>query len=653
MTSEALIQAKADLLKIADTIIEPLSLSSLPDANEDFDTFLSSLYKDGTVVPLLTSTHSGEIVVIFQLLVHNFAKRSPLPFVSCIAPYSKAGIYQLTLIQNEVNENDSFRIEDLPQELSSLHHLISNQIRIQNAAILPNNLIRLLASEDHKQRIDPIILTNQIIQLEDEEKPENLEAIINFLLQCHTDTKPFMAIALSDPSSKGSATQKLLRESIQNLPPSKHITITSELPKNHDIATDEDLISIRSDSPIEDESTDISLSKEDKRLLMFLEARERSRDSSNLEKLSSILSEDRKNSKKDGFMKHFPDHSKDTLINARAGPNNTNPVSLSPMVSNLLTKANSEQMALRQILADLRKLQGSSIFDCHLDKTTVNSIFRKGEVSTDVPVISFQKATGINFPIFGTSGVETHTVKGEGDLPFTISQAKSIMDFIESAKNMRLFLEWIAGPEEHSYAMIGLDQLVSFLESNKGKIKRIAEQVPGVYAELQIQCSNVWSSWFNELCFEPPSAPPDFNEVLKPIRNNSAPPRTLPALPPAEYPSKKQKSTNNSFLNRHHISDKEFNPARKLKNNSPQIQMVGNDTQAKGANFGMKFGKGKVQGLNIPQFQGKQICLKYHLLHFCKCRDEEKFYHGKLSNEYITQLLAKSTSDSLMISKMQ
>jgi hypothetical protein len=81
--------------------------------------------------------------------------------------------------------------------------------------------------------------------------------------------------------------------------------------------------------------------------------------------------------------------------------------------------------------------------------------------------------------------------------------------------------------------------------------------------------------------------------------------------------------------------------------------MIGNDIQTKSANFGAKFGKGKVQALNIPQFQGKSICLKYHLLHSCKCKDEDRFYHGKLSNEYISNLLSKSASENLMISKQQ
>lgn len=653
MALNAFPPAKDTLLKVAEANIPTTDLLSLPNANDNFDDFLSILYKEGNVASLLATSQNGELVVIFQLLVHNFAKRAPLPFVSCIAPYSKAGIYQLALIDNKIDSNSSSAFKDIPNDLKSFPGIDVDEIQIQTAVLLPNELISLLSSEDHEEHINPIILAEQINNLDDEVKPKNSDAIASFLLQCFSGVTAPMTLALSDPSSKGSATQKLLLERIQSLHSQKSLSTSKNSSETQDVDNDEDLISIRSESSSEESSTDMKLSKEDKRLLMFLEARERSRDSSNLAKLSSILSEDRLESKKDGFMKHFPDHAKDTLIKARAGPNNPSPDSLSPMVASLLKKSNSEQMALRQILADLRKLQGSSIFDCHLDKATVNSIFRKGEVSTDVPVISFQKATGINFPIFGTSGVNTRTIKSEGDLPFTISEAKSIMEFIESARNMRLFMQWITGSNEPSYATIGLDNLISFLESNKGKIKRIAEQVPGVYAEIQIQCSNVWSSWFNDLCFDAPTASPDFSDVLKPIKNNSAPPRTLAATTQNDHLFKKHKSNNSNLPHRQGSTDNGFNSMRKLKNINPQLQMIGNDIQTKSANFGAKFGKGKVQALNIPQFQGKSICLKYHLLHSCKCKDEDRFYHGKLSNEYISNLLSKSASENLMISKQQ
>ena len=359
-------------------------------------------------------------------------------------------------------------------------------------------------------------------------------------------------------------------------------------------------------------------------------------------------------------MKHFPDHAKDTLIHARAGPNDPSPQSLAPMVTNLLSKCNSEQMALRQLQADLRKLQKSCVFDCHLDKATINSLFRKGEVATDIPVISFQKAVGINFPIFGPSGVPTKVIKSEGDFPFTISEASSATDFIETVRNLRLFMEWIAGPDQESFATIGLDALLSFLEMNKGKIKRIAEQVPGVHAELQIQCSNVWSSWFNELCFEIPQEPPDFSDVLKPIKNNTAPPKTL-AIPfqwikgkpdaladnlSREPPSKRPKPNPGD-------QGRGNPPANPNRNRHPQLKIQGDSSETRSANFGEKFGRGKVRELNLPQLNGKQICLRFHLLHSCRCVNLESFHHGRLPADFINQLIAKSNAESLLISKTQ
>lgn len=655
MSQTNIADPKTILQQIANTNLPAIDASALPDNKDGLGDLLTEVYDRNGVTPMLVSTHTGEVVAIFQLLVHNFAKRSPVPFVSCIAPYNKAGIYQMTLVDNEVNPNERFDITDLPEEFTIPGGLATDRIEIQSAILLPHTLTHLLADAAHAERINPLTLATQIDQLSEGSKPDGWEAMIHFLLQCHLGMKAQKSLALSDPTSKGALTQQKLKDTLRGLSsPSPQADGPANLTEADSPAAADDSSNTMDDSSIEEVAAneEPSLSKEDQRLLMFLEARERSRESSSLEKLSSILAEDRQESKKDGFMKHFPDHAKDTLINARAGPDFPAPNKLAPMVTNLLTKCNSEQMALRQLQADIRKLQKSSVFDCHLDKTTINSLFRKGEVATEVPVISFPKAVGINFPIFGTSGVATQAIKSEGDFPFTISEAKSITELIESARNLRLFMEWIAGPSNISFAMIGLDNLITFLESNKGKIKRIAEQVPGVYAELQIQCSNVWSSWFNELCFEAPVGSPDFNEVLKPIRNNSAPPKTLTAAPLEPGP-KRQKSNASNPIPRQSALDQRFPTKRKNVNRQPQLQIQGDNAEAKGANFGSKFGKGKVDSLRLPQINGKSICLKYHLLHHCNCRDTEWRHHGRLPVDTINQLIARSDADNLLISKVQ
>ena len=652
---------KTVLQRIAQANLPVVDAAQPSNTGEGLNDFLNEVYQDQGVAPLLVSTNEGEIVTICQMLVHNFAKRAPVPFVTCIAPFSKAGVYQMTLVNNDIDQEVLFDAENLPEDFILPPEFPKDQIKLQSAVRLPHNLTHLLAEEAHENAINAVTLANQLAQLPAEEQPENLQLMLNFLVQTQLGKKAPEAIALMDPTSRGSLTQQTLKSSLL------HFTEASQVPENPESPADSPSPAVEAENLSVDESfieeveqPELTLSKEDKRLLLFLEARERSRESTGLEKLSLILAEDRKESKKEGFAKHFPDHARDTLINARTGPEYLVPEKLSSLVSNLLSKCNSEQMALKQIQADIRRTQKCSVFDCHLDKTTVNSIFRKGELTTDVPVISFQRAVGINFPIFGTSGVMTQIIKSEGDLPFTISESKSITELIEAAKNLRLFMEWVAGTGIRSFAMIGLDSLISFLETNKGKIKRIAEQVPGVYAELQIQCSNVWSSWFNELSFEVPTEPPNFDEVLKPIKNNAAPPKTLAtqlqwikgksdALADTlsrEPPSKRPKPNPGA-------QGRGNPPANKHTNQQPQLQMLGGDAQAKGAIFGAKLGGGKHKDFNLPKYNGKPICLKFHLLHFCKCRSMENFHHGNLPASVVDQLVAKLNAEAPMISKMQ
>jgi len=656
------VSPKTILQRIAQANLPAVDAAQQINTRESLNDFLNEVYQDQGVAPLLVSTNEGEVVTIFHMLVHNFAKRAPVPFVTCIAPFSKAGVYQMTLVNNDIDQEELFDAENLSEDFILPPEFSKDQIELQSAVRFPHNLMHLLAEEAHESVINAVTLANQLIQLPEEEQPENLHLVLNFLIQIYLGKKAPEAVALMDPTSRGSLTQQTLRDTLLRFTADPQVPEVPESPADLPSPTAETEDHSVDESFIEEVGqTELTLSKEDKRLLLFLEARERSRESSGLEKLSSILAEDRQESKKEGFAKHFPDHARDTLINARAGPECQAPEKLSPLVSNLLTKCNSEQMALKQIQADIRRIQRCSVFDCHLDRATVNSIFRKGELATDVPVISFQRAVGINFPIFGTSGVVTRVIKSEGDLPFTISESKSITELIEAAKNLRLFMEWVAGTGIISFAMIGLDTLISFLETNKGKIKRIAEQVPGVYAELQIQCSNVWSSWFNELCFETPTEPPNFDEVLKPIKNNSAPPKTLTLAfqytkgkpnDPADYlsrepPSKKVKPNPG-------IQIRENRPGNQWhQNRHPQLTIQGDNWEAKKANFAAKFGKGKVRALNISQLNGKPICLKFHILHSCRCGNLEVFHHEKLPAEFINKLITKSDAESLLISKTQ
>lgn len=656
------VSPKTVLQRIAQANLPVVDAAQLTNTGESLNDFLNEVYQDQGVASLLVSTNEGEIVTIFQMSVHNFAKRAPVPFVTCIAPFSKAGVYQMTLVNNGIDQKELFDAENLPEDFILPPEFPKDQIELQSAVLFPHNLTHLLAEEAHESVINAVTLANQLALLPAEDQPENIQLVLNFLVQVQLGKKAPESIALIDPTPRrGSLTQQALRSSLLRF------TEASQVPENPESPADSPSPAVEAenlsvdDSFIEEvEHPEFTLSREDKRLLLFLEARERSRESTGLEKLSLILAEDRQESKKEGFAKHFPDHARDTLINARAGPEYLVPEKLSSLVANLLTKCNSEQMALKQIQADIRKIQKSSVFDCHLDKATVNSILRKGELATDVPVISFQRAVGINFPIFGTSGVVTQVIKSEGDLPFTISESKSITELIEAAKNLRLFMEWVAGTGTLSFAMIGLDSLISFLETNKGKIKRIAEQVPGVYAELQIQCSNVWSSWFNELCFGIPTEPPNFDDVLKPIKNNTAPPKTL-AIPfqwikgkpdaladtlSREPPSKRPKPNPGD-------QGRGNPPANLNRNRHPQLKIQGDSSETRNANFGDKFGRGKVRELNLPQLNGKQICLKFHLLHSCRCVNLETFHHGRLPADFINQLIAKSNAESLLISKTQ
>lgn len=648
-------QAKQILCKVAQTNGIFPTASLIPD-DATPDAFLNFLQENENIplAPILTQTTQGELVIMLKVKQHQFdSARKAKTFGLCIAPVTKAGIFLLSFVANndplrQIQLNDSWKTGIFTEDLST------EPIPSQSMVYFPHSFASFLCHPDHEASINKSTLARQIVESKLEELEEFTPKILQFLAQTTLQTIAPFAIALQDPPRDGASTQRALEDLASSFLLEEDTQVPMEINESsHSVIEINNPSNTDDEEPIEKDQ-EMTLSKEDKRLLLLLNARDKSRDVSCFEQFSSILAEERRENKKDGLMKHFPDHAAETLINARAGPGYTSPTKLSLQVSSMLIKCNSDQMALKQIQADLRKIGGNREFDSHLDKITVNSLFKKGELSTEIPVITFAKAIGINFPIFGPKGAINglQSIKSEADFAFTISEAASITEIIEATRNLRIFMEWIAGSDLTSYAMIGLDNLIEFLETHKGRIKRIAEQSNNAFKEIQIQCANVWSSWFYNCSFEVPTAPPDFMEILKPISNNRPPATTLSSTYEPEQKKQKPNPTNKPNQGSE-IKDNSSNRTPEKKNSQPQLTMTGSDINEKRSNFNSKFGgKGTVAKLNLPKHSNKAICMKFHLLHACKCNEKSSFYHGKLASNFIDQLITKSNSDSLMISKL-
>ena len=99
-----------------------------------------------------------------------------------------------------------------------------------------------------------------------------------------------------------------------------------------------------------------------------------------------------------GFLKQIPSFAKQHLIFLRAGPGYTLS-KLSDGLEKALTSSKDGESLRGQIEADLERSETRPV-DLLLDKTTCESLFKKGDLRVSKPVNSKATATGLNFFCF-------------------------------------------------------------------------------------------------------------------------------------------------------------------------------------------------------------------------------------------------------------
>ncbi len=225
----------------------------------------------------------------------------------------------------------------------------------------------------------------------------------------------------------------------------------------------------------------------------------------------------------------------------------------------------------------------------------------------------------------------------------------------DSATNLLALVSVISGEGNDSFAKLGLEKLISFYKRYKADIKQLCEVKPNLLADIQMQFGNEWNSFLVDATQGPTLKEPDFEFVTKQIERGKPP---IPILPDDFQISSASSKKEGKIRKPNNPTPVDRSPDP-VSNSQPQLKLGGNSDHERREAFKAKFKRNLLSSFNLPKVDkngkpkadGNIICLSFHLLHTCRRRNC-RFFHGKLDEESINQMLARSREHHLGISKL-
>lgn len=639
-----------------------LSTSNIPKCTDNVEAFFKAIYENNSqpIVSLIQATN-GEIHAILSIETATFKTKEDKTFAYLIAPTNSSGIRTFEAVKPD-NATESFQVnQNWKTGRFEPENGPTTELQAQSAVSLPNSFVHHLLSEELAESIEAKTLLQMIIE-DDNNDTELKNRVKEFLIQSIVESPSPVQFELEKPSRIGIKAQDILQNKVNDL---LTTIATSTSPDAEEIVRNE------TNSPSPPQTTNTSESQQalpnqtSNPANLEISALERLLVNNN-QSMFQCFAESLGNatlnvSSSQGFLKQIPSFAKQHLIFLRAGPGHTH-TKLSDGLEKALTSSKDGESLRGQIEADLERNETRPV-DLLLDKTTCESLFKKGDLRVSKPVNSKATATGLNFFCFGPKYPmgEIFTSTSESGNKFIAYQAKHVWELTVNTENFLNLLEWITGPGYNSYAMMGVSELLAFYHCNTSRITALSQTKPSLILELQFQTANVWSNWMYRCANKAPTKPPNFDHIIDLIEAGSC---LIPSLNWKEWNEqapKKQKvekdyeRTANSNQNRSNARNEQNTTAsnQRKQNRTPQLTVQGDDLRAKQDTFRSKFGgAGTVARLNIPDFNGKKICMRYHLLHSCSCTERSSLDHSNLSDQYITGLIQKSNNDNLKISRL-
>ena len=629
----------------------------------DITPFLSQFYDQQTNRISLIQVDSIGIIAFIDAKTHIFPSKKKKFFVTVIAPSSKAGVYALTFA-NADNLSQSFSITDeIKVEYSTFPKFLEPlEIESTSAVLLPVRDSSLLFESIFADKIEPSILAQHL--QENNEDCSRLDRVIEFLLQCSLKVVREHKFSLSTPSLQGKETwQKMLLE----------LPVQSHDQANANSEDESEAIPIDNESDIQlssDSESDVPTNKRRRtstadslQMLPWIKEIQALNStlvnhimtSANAPNLNhSVLSLDDKSC----WLKKMPEVAKGLLIHLRAGPNNPSPSNLSVEMETFLKGCSSKQQAEIQLPAFISKFTQSRFFDCMVSGQELENWFKIGDVKQAHLVNNFAKAYGLNFHAMGPKStiLEPITATSPSGLKNKVFIPGHFSELEDSAINLLALVSVISGDGNDSFAKLGLEKLIQFYKRYKADIKQLCEVKANLLADIQMQLGNEWNSFLVDVTQRHATKEPDFEFVTKQIERGKPP---IPILPDDFQVSSSSFTTNGKARKPFQPPpvDRDHTP---LPNSHPQLKIGGNSDTERTEAFRAKFKRNLLPSFKLPKVDkngkpkadGNYVCLAFHLLHSCPRRNQCKFFHGRLDDESVNQILTKSREHHLGISKL-
>jgi hypothetical protein len=638
----------------------------------------------------LTYTESHGVVIIASAIKHVFPSNKSQWFVGVVSPKTIAGIYAIR-VENAPHPSLTFKLSDEIRvaNLDFPDIVTRDEIRTYSFAPFPNKLLAFMEQTEFVNAIDPKALAIKINGSDLPEVPSR--RLLDFLFQCHAVISGAKILRLATPSVRG-------RESWTNLK-SKTLDTSDNQNQHSPIDMDGTTASVQDqqhgphpttgqeavDSDQEstvihhaqhvtlDSSGDDSDSAESpippKRFKSYHNAADIGPWIRELQTLNTTMANHFLNvaatpqgshilslEDKSSWFKKAPETIREWLINLRAGPAMKIPTELSPEMDSIMKQTSSKQQADIQIPVIISKAMNVRQFDCMATGQDYENWFKHGEFKQPKMVAKFSDAFGMNLHSLGPKNPinKPITVTSNNGLKHKIFIPSHFVELEDAASNLLAIVSMIAGAGNTSFATMALQELLEFYRSFKADIKQMCEIRGNLLQDIQMQLGNEWNAFLIKASIAPPSSGPDFACVTNQIEKGKLP---LPFLTESfSVPSQDYGRQNDRKP-----KDKTGKPpGNALVNQSPQLRMEGSTDAERFENFKRDFlRRGAIKDLNLPKVDdngrssqtGKYMCMHFHIKHKC-ARVGCNLFHGKLSDDVISAVLAKTASKNLKVTKM-